>query len=101
MYLTFRPLKQGDLNDCFAILRDRFVYQAADRAPLLSLWRDLVTEKTTPSMVVEDREKPRGKQIVAFGLCLFVTDSFLKEAKSALLPYVARHVFQQEKKSRR
>lgn len=95
MYLTFRETRPEDLPRCFEITFENFLFNTPQlRDELLAFWGKILAERSAISAVTENHEKPEGKKIVAFGLSLFVTDSFFEEASTNLSPGLALQILQ-------
>ncbi|HTC20652.1 MAG TPA: hypothetical protein VK859_07390 [bacterium] len=100
MPLTFRPAQPEDFPQCFDLLPERFLFNTAkSRAELLAFWGKIFNGGLAMSSVVEDHERPKGKNIVGFGLCVFVTDDFAREARTTLPPFLPLQVLQRFKKT--
>lgn len=88
MSFTHRPMQVGDMEGCFALQPDKFVYDDARRRKLFSLWKYLVENDCCVSAVVEDRRKPKEHRIAGFGFSIFLSDSFTRLAKTSLPPFI-------------
>lgn len=98
MRLSYRPTQPSDLEECFPLTRDRFVYDNKSQKELLAFWRHLFQIGACHSAVIEDRDKPKGKRVVGFGLSFFAKDSFMLEAKKELPPFLAPRVLEKWKR---
>jgi hypothetical protein len=88
--LGWRPTQVGDLEACLPLIHDRFLYQTkAARKNLLALWKHLLETGSGVSAVVEDQSRPKEHRPVGFGLSLFATDKFAREAHSTLPPFLS------------
>jgi len=94
MRLKFRPTRLDDLSPCFAIIRDKFVYDSEMQVKLLRLWRELLTRRCATSAVIEDHERRGEHRLVGFGMSAFVTDEFARAAKRGVLPYITRRALE-------
>jgi hypothetical protein len=101
MSLTYRPTRSTDLESCLAIAGDREAYKAVEVEAVLSFWDSLLESKVAPSRVVEDRARPFGRQILGFGLSVFVTEEFKQELKASPWPHVGRQAFLRWRNGRR
>ncbi len=86
MYFIHRPAQKSDLEPGFNHLHERAVYNEGARNETLRFWNHLLETGSCITVVIEDRELPKGKRLVVFGLSVFVTDGFVKEARSTLPP---------------
>src|SRR5579872_3813117 len=99
MALKFRPTQPQDFPQCFDLLPERFLFKTAkSRAELLGFWRKILADRWAMSSVVEDEEKPKGKNIVGFVMFFFGTDEFSREARTTLPPFLPLQVLQRWKK---
>ena len=96
MRLEHRPTRPKDLTECLDLSFGHV--QPNVRVDLVSLWKKLMADHCVISSVVEDRDRPSGRRIVGFGLGLFVTDDFLREAKADLPPFLALQILAKWKK---
>ncbi len=94
MRLAFRPTTPADFRAGLAIIRDRFVYDEAAQERLLDLWSEVLGHRSGVSDVVEDLDRPPASRIVGFGLNVFVSDEFVREAKTTLPPYMGRNLLE-------
>ncbi len=89
MYFTHRPMQVSDLENCFSIARERFLYDAdpGSRKKMTALAEYLLRSGAEASTVIENSRFPKGKRQVAFGLTVFITDGFLHQARTRLPPF--------------
>lgn len=100
MSFTHRLINLDDVDWCISITREGFAYSPAQRAPLASLWKELIGSKSCNSVAIEDRKLPPGKRVVGFGLSVFVTDAFAQRVLGGL-PLVSRAFLEQWQKGER
>ena len=78
-----------DLEDCYALHESLGLpYSPTGRRTLLEMWRTLLSNGAMQLFLVEDRARPVGSRIVAFGASVFVTDEFCSDARLMLPPYL-------------
>lgn len=99
MLLITRPPQPEELSLCAQITQDSFLFDAAQRAELVAIWRALLMTGSALAGVVEDRHRPTGEHLVGFALGVFVSDAFVTEART-LPPYVSRQVLQRWRQPR-
>jgi hypothetical protein len=93
MRLTFRPTEERDLPHCFAIAFEKFSFtEPGDSTGLLAFWRHCLSLGILNTGVLEE-ETPAGRDLVAFGMDLFVTEEFAQEVKTTLPPGICRQIF--------
>lgn len=73
-------------------MRDQYVYDEEAICSLLRLWRETLEGRSGTSAVVEDTDRLERSRIVAWGLSVFVSDSFMIDVKTRLPPYVGLHL---------
>lgn len=84
-----------DLEHCYALSDPSSVFCAeACWCVLPEMWRALVASGRMQLFLIENRAKPLGSRIVAFGATVFVTEEFCYEARSTLPPYLGLRVAQ-------
>jgi hypothetical protein len=101
MHLNHRPTQSADLEVCFPLIRDRFLYNTKSARELLSLWRHWFKTRACNSSVVEDWDQPKGKRIVGFGLSFFPPESVARQLKESLPPYLPLRVLEKWRKRSR
>ena len=80
---------ERDLANCYVLHESlRLPYPEISRRILQQMWRKLLSDGAMQLFLVEDRARPSGSRIVAFGAAVFVTDEFCSEARSTLPPYL-------------
>src|ERR1700722_19083239 len=92
MFVKYRPLRLGDLNECLLYIRDGFAYNEAARADLLALWHHLLSTGSAAGAVMEDLNAVSDQRIVWFCLRVFITDDYAGYLKSTAPPIVAWQV---------
>ena len=89
LYLTYRATQPKDLPQCFEMITERPAFDSPQsRKDLMAFWKAVLKDRSCISAVVEDRERPEGGKIVGFGMSLFVTDEFAREALTTLPPFL-------------
>jgi len=84
-----------DLAHCYALSDPPSVSCAkACWCVLPEMWRTLVANGRMQLFLIENRAKPLGSRIVAFGATVFVTDEFCYEARSTFPPYLGLRIAQ-------
>jgi DNA-binding CsgD family transcriptional regulator len=87
MDLRSRPLEPRDLRACSRLLRGGLAYPAATLAQLEAFWTRLLGDAALSSAVIESPGLGRPSQL-AFGASVFVTDEYMRAARSAAEPYL-------------
>jgi hypothetical protein len=88
MFLNIRPAGLRDLDECQYCLRDGFAYDAAARAQLVALWRELLESGAGDAAVIEDLTAPPGQRIVWFCSKVFLNDAYAHYLKTEAMPLV-------------
>jgi len=101
MTFTSRPTQPKDLRECLPLAKDLSFFPKSEHAQLLAFWTDLLKGRMMDSAVVEDRSKPEGQRILAFGMHLYVTDAFVQELRATLPPPGSRQLFKLWQKDRK
>ncbi|MDQ2730918.1 MAG: hypothetical protein M3Y56_04605 [Armatimonadota bacterium] len=92
MELAFRQAVLDDFEAFYDACFDRDRDDAWLREIVGQEWRVLLTQGTAITMVVEDREQPPERRLIGCGQLVFVTDPFVKWARSSPSPQVNRQV---------
>ena len=82
-------MEPRDIEPCLAITREGFAFDPARQRKLLSLWKELLASGDCVTVVVEDRRLPAEKRQVGFGMSVFVTDAFARQARAGM-PFLSR-----------
>ena len=87
-------MRPADVEACSRLsLMDAAAYDAATRALLPKLWRELLAEGWTESCLLEDLDRPPPARLLGFGLVVFLADDFLDAARRPdAPPYVNRQI---------
>jgi hypothetical protein len=102
MHLTHRPTRLEDFEDCYRVIHKGFVFEKSKtKEDLRTLWRQIFDEGIAVSAVVEDRDRPEGKRVVAHGLTLFVTEDFAHQTATNLPAYPVLQILRLWKKGER
>jgi DNA-binding CsgD family transcriptional regulator len=102
MNLTHRPTRFEDFEDCYRLIHNRFVFEKTKtKEDLRALWRQVFDEGIAVSAVVEDRDRPEGKRVVAHGLTLFVTEDFAHQTATNLPAYPVLQILRFWKRGKR
>ena len=70
-------------------------YDDASWRALPAMWRLLLLKGSMKLLLVEDRARPLGSQIISFNAILFVNDEFCLQVRSTLSPYVGVELIRQ------
>lgn|GEM_PF-371709 len=97
MYFIHRPAQKSDLEIGFNHLQERALYNEVSRKDTLQFWNHLLETGSCITVVIEDRGLPKGKRLVVFGLSVFVTDAFVKEARTTLPPFLGLRIMEKWK----
>jgi DNA-binding CsgD family transcriptional regulator len=89
----FRLGTVADLSHCIALMPPGFRAEGRVQAKLVELWHRLLATDARTFAIVEDLERPYPDNIEAFGLSVFVTDSFLNEFLEAPKPYLPALIY--------
>ena len=100
MGLVWRRGGLGDLARCQALLQGHSAYDAQTLACLPAVWRTLFDDAAIRIAVVEDRARPKGSMVLAFGASVFVTDSCMARERIGDQPYVTARAIQAELRGR-
>jgi len=98
LYFIHRPAQLNDLENAFENLSERVLYNETSKKETLRFWGSLMESGSCVTVVIEDRDLPKGKRLVVFGLSLFVTDRFVKEARTDLPPFLGLQLMEKWKK---
>lgn len=101
MYLSFRRAIPSDFEPGYALASHRYGYKDDLKKDMFKLWKALLESGHDPMAVVEDRDRPAGQRVVAFGVSFFAYDWFVQEAKTAFPPRVDLCMFKQWKTGKR
>jgi hypothetical protein len=102
MPLTLRATHPGDFPQCLEITHDRFLFETQkSRAELFNFWGKILAGRLAMSQVVVDSGRPKGKNIVGFGMSFFATRDFAREARTTLPPFLSQQVLRRWKKGKR
>lgn len=99
MYLTFRRTQLNELDQCFAMIRDRHLYNPEQKVELVNLWASVLRGGSGESAVVLDHNRPRRHQLVGFGLAVFVADWFADQV-AAMPPFLGLRLLELERHNR-
>jgi hypothetical protein len=88
MDLRCRPLQTRDFDGCLCLFRDRLGYPSRTLTRLATFWNRLRADHAMLTTVIEDRDVSSRSQVVALGTSVFVTDAYMREAKSGTEPYL-------------
>ncbi|MBV9852667.1 MAG: hypothetical protein JO250_23650 [Armatimonadetes bacterium] len=94
MDLTTRITDERDWDECVPLLQDGFLYSPAQRACLPAFWRQMQDQGRLNSALLEDRDRPKGRRILQFGVSVFVTDVFFQEAEDSNSPGLSLRVME-------
>jgi hypothetical protein len=86
-FLRYLPGRVGDLAHCLECARDRFLYTGTERAALLKMWKELLSNGSASCPVIEDPSRPPTDRIRYFAFVVFVTDECLVELLTKTPPY--------------
>ena len=91
MHLTYRPATVVDIETCLALLPG-FSCPSSRRAEFPAAWQRWLLTGEMEMTILEDVVRPPESRQIAFGSSVFVTDSFLAEAKTTLPPSISAQV---------
>ena len=74
----------ADLARCLALLQGHCAYDPRTLECLPAVWRTLFQDAAVNFAVVEDRTRPQGSTVLAFGASVFVTDPYMARERLAL-----------------
>ncbi len=100
MGLVWRRGGLGDLARCHALLQGHCAYDAQTLECLPAVWRTLFADAAIMFAVVEDRTRPQGSTVLAFGASVFVTDAYMARERIGAEPYVTARAIQAELRGR-
>jgi hypothetical protein len=92
MHLTYRPATEEDVESCVGLILETFMYTPGIRPRIAAIWRSWLRGGLMQMTVLEDETRPPQVRRVAFGNSVFVTDSFMREARAGLPPYIAAQI---------
>ena len=92
MNLRYRNFHPRDTADCLHLLESRPEYDARLLAQLPLFWKRLFDEQAMLSAVIEQCKLRTPTQILGFGADVFVTDSFIGEARTGREPGLTSRV---------
>jgi len=91
MHLRHRPATASDLKACVPFMTVHSRYGSLlERLP--EVWRGLMQRESLISAVVEDGDRPEGDRLLGFGVSVFLTDEFVRHAKTPPLFWVGREL---------
>jgi len=67
----------------------------AVRGGLIGLWTRLLTEHAMTFSIIEDPSRPHPDSIEAFGVSVFVTDTFAERCRTRPRPYLSALVYEE------
>ena len=88
MSLTYRPTKILDLKRCLSLSSNRRAYDSVSEEVVVAFWGSLLNSRAALSRVVETQTAASGRQVLGFGLSVFVTDEAMAEITTTLAPNV-------------
>jgi len=88
MDLRYRPIEPRDCDVCLSLFRGRVSYPPDTLTHLTTFWNRLLADDAMLAAVIEDRDRSGASQVVALGTTVFVTDDYMREARSGNEPYV-------------
>ena len=97
---SHRSLATQDLDRVFSLLRERFVFDDADRSRLISLWTELLDTESCRTVGVDDRRRPPETRLVGFGMSVFATDDFTQRILAGR-PFLSRTFLEEWEAGRR
>src|SRR5579862_75775 len=92
MHLTYRPATEEDVESCVGLIMEAFIYGPAIKPRLAATWRSWLRSGLMQMTVLEDETRPPQIRRVAFGNSVFVADSFMREVRAGLPPYVSAQI---------
>lgn len=93
--LAVRPVEEGDLEACLELVRGHLAYPDDVLALLPRFWRRLLREEALNAVVVETHR--RGSTMIAgFGASVFVTDTWMTDARRGEEPYLTARTVRSE-----
>ena len=82
MDLRYRPIEPRDCDVCLSLFRGRVSYPPDTLTHLTTFWNRLLADDAMLAAVIEDRDRSGASQVVALGTTVFVTDDYMREARS-------------------
>lgn len=102
MYLSQRLTRYEDFEACYRLIHNGFVFEkTGSKEDLRAFWRQIFSESLPVSVVIEDRDRPVGKRIVAHGCTVFITDDFARQIAGDLPAYPGYQLVRHWKAGRR
>ena len=92
MNLTYRKAEKWDFNGMYRALFPTFEQDAGMRNIIETEWNVVFANPAMLCMIVEDIEKPIETRIVGCAQTVFVSDGFLRLAKSGISPYAIQRL---------
>ena len=77
MDLAYRPMGAADVESCLCLVEDEYADHPGVFPHAAGVCRRLLAAQRLNSMVLEDRSRPPGQRLAAFGLSVFVSPEFL------------------------
>jgi hypothetical protein len=96
MDLRCRPLQTRDFDGCLCLFRDRLGYPSSVLTRLTTFWNRLLADHAMLTTVIEARDVSSRSQVVALGTSVFVTDAYMREARSGTEPYLTARTIAME-----
>lgn len=96
MSLLWRRGELADLSRCLAFLQGHCAYSSGTLDALTPVWLTLLEDAAVNFAVVEDRTRPQGSTVLAFGATVFVTDAHMARERTGAQPYVTARAIQAE-----
>lgn len=88
MNLADRLTEPRDFEACRKLLEERSAYSPEAFACLPQIWGEMLDAGTLNGAVMEDRDRPPGRRIVQFGMTVFVTDDYMRYARTGTAPHM-------------
>jgi hypothetical protein len=92
--LIYRLSRPDDLAACHRLLPEWCGLGAELRASIPAIWRRLYLDDQLHCGVVVEKEGAEPEAVVAFGMCLFLSDGFVTEYLARPRPYLAALIYQ-------
>ncbi len=93
MDFVIRDAADFDLNQCSALVTDRFLYDVGQLAALEHMWSHIIASKCGLANVIADARAP--SRVVQFGMAVFVSDESADRYHSCTRPKIGYGMVQE------
>lgn len=88
MDFVLRDAVESDLDQCLALLTDRFLYDDAQLGALTRMWAHIISSRCGMANVIAERDRPA--RLIQFGTLVFVDDERAAQYHALLRPGIGR-----------